>query len=158
MNTEPKSFTNKEITIIVLVIAIVLAVIIYRGNTSQEPPPPELHQATQEQPAQPYVAQPIKVVKDSSVTKKPLHEAYADPEPSPAPSSDPSVDGKMKSIYEKVAYNAEQQFFIAKRQGDNMQIYVQAQMVCAAYLQAQDEESYRKWKKVEAHYKRKIGL
>jgi len=41
------------------------------------------------------------------------------------------------------------QYEIAERQGDKMQICVQAGLVSAAYLQAKNESSYRNWKYIE---------
>lgn len=56
---------------------------------------------------------------------------------------------QMDSITMQVAKDSEEQYNIAKRQGDKMQICVQAMQVSAAYLQAKDEESYKKWKATE---------
>jgi hypothetical protein len=44
-----------------------------------------------------------------------------------------------KDIENKVASDAVEQYRIAERQGDKMQICVQAGLVSAAYLQAKDE-------------------
>lgn len=55
----------------------------------------------------------------------------------------------MDNIYQKVADDAVAQYYIANRQGDKMQICVQAMQVSAAYLQAQDESNYQKWKDIE---------
>lgn len=52
-------------------------------------------------------------------------------------------------IQDQVAADAVNQYHIAKRQGDAIQICVQAGMVTAAFLQANDETNYRKWKSVE---------
>lgn len=45
----------------------------------------------------------------------------------------------MQDIENKVASDAVEQYRIAERQGDKMQICVQAGLVSAAYLQAKDE-------------------
>ena len=50
------------------------------------------------------------------------------------------------SIEAQVAKDAEQQYEIAKRQGDAMQACAQASLVAAAYLQAKDEAKYAEWK------------
>lgn len=62
---------------------------------------------------------------------------------------DAAVEHQMDNIYTQVADDAVAQYEIAKRQGDPIQTCVQAGMVSAAYLQAQDESSYNKWKAIE---------
>ena len=52
-------------------------------------------------------------------------------------------------IENKVADDAVDQYNIAKRQGDKIQVCVQAGLVSAAYLQAKDEPNYKKWKAIE---------
>ena len=64
----------------------------------------------------------------------------------------------MNSIYTKVANDAVDQYYIAKRSGDKMQTYVQAGMVCAAFLQAKDEENYKKWKEIEKEDAEAAGI
>ena len=59
------------------------------------------------------------------------------------------TDFGMQNIYDQVATDAVDQYNIAKRQGDEIQICVQASLVSAAYLQAEDEPNYRRWKAVE---------
>lgn len=61
-------------------------------------------------------------------------------------------------IENKVADDAVEQYNIAKRQGDKMQICVQAGFVSAAYLQAKDENNYRKWKSIQKTDCRAAGL
>lgn len=53
------------------------------------------------------------------------------------------------SIETQVAQDAVAQFEIAKRSGDGMQTCVHAGLVSAAFLQAKDETSYRKWLAIE---------
>ena len=71
------------------------------------------------------------------------------------PPSQPSMTtaipnlNSMDSIYDQVAKDAIQQYEIAERQGDKIQICVQAGLVSAAYLQAKDEANYQTWKEVE---------
>lgn len=62
------------------------------------------------------------------------------------------------TIEETVAKDAVRQYMIAERQGDKMQMYVQAGICSAAFLQAEDEQNYRKWKEVENNLARQIGL
>ena len=56
---------------------------------------------------------------------------------------------QMDDIHNQVASDAVAQYEIAKRQGDPMQICVNAGLVTASYLQAKDESKYRAWKKTE---------
>ncbi|KEO87814.1 hypothetical protein EH30_00090 [Erythrobacter sp. JL475] len=60
------------------------------------------------------------------------------------------VDAQMDDIYDQVSGDAVKQYEIAKRQGDPIQICVQAGLVSAAYLQAQDEPNYQKWKAIQS--------
>lgn len=60
-----------------------------------------------------------------------------------------AVNRQMGEIEAQVADDMVRQYDIAKRQGDPMQICVQASVVTAAYLQAKDEGKYRAWKKIE---------
>lgn len=62
---------------------------------------------------------------------------------------DAAVDAQMDSTYDKVSSDMVAQYDIAKKQGDKMQICVQAGMVSAAYLQAKDEAKYNEWKAIE---------
>lgn len=55
----------------------------------------------------------------------------------------------LSDIKKQVTQDMIDQYEIAKRQGDRMQICVQAGLVCAGYLQAKDENNYRKWKDIE---------
>lgn len=55
----------------------------------------------------------------------------------------------MADIENKVAADAVQQYEMAKRQGDPMQVCVQAGFVSAAWLQAKDEPRYRAAKATE---------
>lgn len=72
--------------------------------------------------------------------------------------NNPLVESNMNSIYTKVANDAVDQYYIAKRSGDKMQTYVQAGMVCAAFLQAKDEENYKKWKEIEKEDAEAAGI
>jgi hypothetical protein len=55
----------------------------------------------------------------------------------------------MQGIENQVAADAVEEYRIAERQGDRMQICVQAGLVSAAFLQAKDESNYRNWKGTE---------
>lgn len=55
----------------------------------------------------------------------------------------------MEDIKAKVVEDAVNQYRIAERQGNKIQICVQAMQVSAAYLQAQNEASYNNWKEIE---------
>lgn len=65
---------------------------------------------------------------------------------------------EMSHIENQVAKDAEEQYNIALRQGDKMQIAVQASMVAQAYLQAKDEANYKKWKDIEKKANKEAGL
>lgn len=62
---------------------------------------------------------------------------------------DEMADSSMNTIKHQVAQDAVDQYNIAARQGDAMQKCVQAGMVRAAYLQAEDEAQYNVWKSRE---------
>ena len=68
------------------------------------------------------------------------------------------VNREMQKIENKVAADAVKQYEIAERQGDKMQMYVQASMCSAAFLQAQDEANYKKWKGIESKIAQQIGV
>lgn len=76
------------------------------------------------------------------------------PEPSmPAAESSPSSSHWwFKSPAQQVVDDTIKEFEIARRQGDPIQICVQAGLVAAAALQAHDEARYREWKDVEAEW------
>ena len=63
----------------------------------------------------------------------------------------PSGGGQlvMDSAADQVAKNAVEQYEIAQRSGDKMQICVHAGFVSAAYMQAKNEASYQSWLAVE---------
>lgn len=74
---------------------------------------------------------------------------------------DPNVDyvsAYNNTINQTAANNAVKQYEIAERHGDKMQMYVQASICAATYLQAQDEENYKKWKEIEKSLGRKVGI
>lgn len=64
----------------------------------------------------------------------------------------------MADIHSQVASDAVQQYEIAKRQGDRIQICVQAGLVSAAYLQAKDEPNYQRWKQTESEDCKLAGI
>ncbi len=64
----------------------------------------------------------------------------------------------MSYIENQVAEDAVKQYEIAKKQGDKIQICVQAGLASAAYLQAQNETKYNEWKDIEKKDCRAAGL
>jgi len=56
------------------------------------------------------------------------------------------TQGTLSGIQDQVARDSLAQYDIATAQGDKMQICVQAGLVAAAYLQAQDSQNYNIWK------------
>jgi len=71
---------------------------------------------------------------------------------------DKQVAKDMQKIGDQVATDAVNQYQIAKRQGDPIQICVQAGFVSAAYLQVKDEPNYQQWKKIQSEDCRRAGL
>ena len=65
---------------------------------------------------------------------------------------------EMNKIENQVAEDAIRQYEIAKRSGSAMDAYVQAGMVAAAFLQAEDEANYKKWKEIEKEEAKNVGL
>lgn len=63
--------------------------------------------------------------------------------------SGPVVQSMMKDGADQVARDAVVQYRIAARSGSVIDRCVQAGMVTAAYLQAQDEANYASWKAVQ---------
>lgn len=59
----------------------------------------------------------------------------------------PSGSGKvfMDDVHKQVVQDSIDKYEIARRSGDAMQICVNAGMVTAAHLQAQDESGYQTW-------------
>lgn len=53
------------------------------------------------------------------------------------------------NIDQEIAKETIAEYEIAKKQGDKMQICIQAGMVATAFLQAKDEANYGKWKDIE---------
>jgi hypothetical protein len=54
-----------------------------------------------------------------------------------------------RTIEQQVATDSESQYNITKQSGTTMDQCVHAGLVAAAYLQANDQSSYAKWKEVE---------
>lgn len=73
-------------------------------------------------------------------------------------SSPLGVDTQMQHIKNKVADDAVKQYNIAAQGGTPMDRCVQAGMVAAAYLQAQDQSDYDNWKATEKADCRAAGL
>jgi hypothetical protein len=64
----------------------------------------------------------------------------------------------LDDITNQVAADAEAQYNMVEATGDLIQMQVQAGMVEAAYLQAQDNENYVKWHNIRISLEKKIGL
>lgn len=64
----------------------------------------------------------------------------------------------MQKIENQVAADFEKQYDIAKKNGTAMDAYSAAMMVSAAYLQANDEPNYKKWKEIEKQEAKAAGL
>lgn len=64
----------------------------------------------------------------------------------------------LDRIEDQVATDSVNQYNIAKQGGDKIQICVQAGLVSAAYLQAEDQPNYLKWKEVEKADCARAGL
>jgi RNA polymerase subunit RPABC4/transcription elongation factor Spt4 len=65
---------------------------------------------------------------------------------------------ELNKIEIQVAQDAEKQYLIAKENGSAIDAYVQAGLVAAAYLQANDAENYKKWKAVEETEAKRAGM
>ena len=65
---------------------------------------------------------------------------------------------ELDKIENQVATDAVKQYEIAKKNGSAMDAYVQAGIVAAAFLQANDEENYKKWKKIEEEEAKNVGI
>lgn len=65
---------------------------------------------------------------------------------------------EMDKINDQVSSDMVKQYEIAKSHGDKMQICVQAGIVSASFLQAQDDANYKKWKSIEDADCRRAGL
>ncbi len=68
------------------------------------------------------------------------------------------AEKEMNRIEQQVAAEQVKQYEIAKRSGSAMDAYVNALLVAEAYLQAEDEVNYQKWKKIEAEEARRAGM
>lgn len=65
---------------------------------------------------------------------------------------------QMQTIENQVAEDAVKQYEIAKNSGNAIDAYVHAGIVAAAYLQAQDEPNYKKWKDIEKEEAKNAGM
>lgn len=64
----------------------------------------------------------------------------------------------LDNVYKQVSANSVEQYEIAKRQGDKIQICVQAGLVSASYLQEKNESEYQKWKAIQNSDCTKAGM
>lgn len=72
--------------------------------------------------------------------------------------SETQISTTLDDIYKKVSNDAVDQYQIAKRQGDPIQICVQAGLVSAAYLQEKNEAAYDQWKTTQKQDCVRAGL
>ena len=61
-------------------------------------------------------------------------------------------------IEKKVVSDMTEQYNIAKKGNDSIQICVQAGLVASAYLQAHNETKYQEWKEIEKNDCKKAGI
>lgn len=64
----------------------------------------------------------------------------------------------VNDISRMVAEDAIEQYYIAKRGSSQMDVYTQASLVAEAYLQANDDQNYYKWKEIARQEGIKAGL
>lgn len=64
----------------------------------------------------------------------------------------------LDAIYKQVINDSIAKYEIVKRQGDPIEICVNAGLVSASYLQAKDEKNYNLWKIKEKEDCKKAGL
>lgn len=64
----------------------------------------------------------------------------------------------LDQIHNQVAEDAAKQYDIAKRNGTAIDASVAAGLTSAAYLQAQDEANYQRWKKIEEAENKRAGI
>lgn len=62
----------------------------------------------------------------------------------------PDLFGLMPGYRDKATDDAVAQYNLAKQQGDQTKVCVQAGQVAAAFLQAKDQNGYDQWKAIEA--------
>ena len=97
-------------------------------------------------------------------TSQKLEEKHSELESSTSPDKNPTeIEDKyeqetdnnrlnenlLDNIYTEVVNDSIREYKIAKKHGELVDICVQAGMVVAAQLQAQNENGYRDWKKIE---------
>ena len=71
---------------------------------------------------------------------------------------DKFANKELQRIENKVAADAVNQYNIAKRNGNAMDVCVQVGLVTASYLQANDESNYAHWKNIQTHDCAKAGI
>lgn len=62
---------------------------------------------------------------------------------------DQQAANELDKIEDQVAADSVRQYNLAKQAGDAIEVCVQAGMVSSAYLQAEDQANYLKWKDIE---------
>jgi competence protein ComGC len=71
---------------------------------------------------------------------------------------DKAIQKQMDRGMVKVAEDQIKAYNIAIESGNKMDAYVQAGIIKAAYLQAKDEEGYKKWSEIEAALSKELGM
>ena len=56
----------------------------------------------------------------------------------------------LQNVYNQVSTDTLDQYNIAKKHGNRTDICVQAGLVKASYMQAKDEDNFKKWTEIEA--------
>lgn len=67
-------------------------------------------------------------------------------------------EGQLQEIHNKVSADAVAQYEMVKESGSKMERCVQAQTVAASFLQAKDQENYKKWQEVKKADCKSAGL
>lgn len=60
-----------------------------------------------------------------------------------------AVDAQISMIHDEISDDLVKQYEMARRQGDQIAICIQAGKVSTAYLQAKNEVKYNEWKAIE---------
>lgn len=69
-----------------------------------------------------------------------------------------AYESSVNAVYSEVTQQLIEEYNIAKRQGDKMQTYVSAGMVCQGMLSDRNELGYRKWKEIEKQCAVEVGI
>ena len=64
----------------------------------------------------------------------------------------------VNNLYEQVAKDSEESYYIALRSGNTMDAYLQAGIIAQSYLQAKNEAAYIYWDNIHKDLAKKLGL